>query len=95
MQPQGSLCQGTVPEQMAVNRAEELSATEQTSHRILATERPFASEPGPAEHRAEEAGAASMPPAFICSKQRSLQQVQTRASVSSTLLSTSAMLREL
>lgn len=44
------------------------------SHRILAVERPFASELGPAEHRAEEAEAASMPSAFICSKQRSLQR---------------------
>jgi hypothetical protein len=59
---------------MAVNGAKEPSATEQTSHRILAVERPFASEPGPAEHRAEEAGAGSMPSAFICSKQRRLQR---------------------
>lgn len=57
-----------------MNKTEELGATEKTSHRILAIERPFPSEPGPAEHRAEEAEAASMPSTFICIKQRSLQR---------------------
>lgn len=78
-----------VLEQMAMGEAKELRATERTRHRILDGARPFASEPGPAEHRAGEAEAASMPPAFISSKQRSLHR-----DCSTTLLFTSAMLRE-